>query len=460
MSDQRGPDDLWQLSVMMKRSGMESLEPHREPDPADRDSPELVAARRRARRRRLIGFGIAAVVLIAAVATYVPIVLNAPIHSASIAAAKPTVTLPAAAKLNLPQTGESAISIAGGDAYLGAGADGIFASQGGAAAVPIASISKLITALVILQAKPLAVGAPGPVLTFDKADADTYDKYFLLDATVSSMRNGSSMNERDSLEAMLVASACNYAEVVSTWAYGSQARFLSATRTWLAAKGLKDTKMVEPTGIDARNVSTPADMIALAKIAMADPVVSAMVAIKVLNVPNIDPVQNTNDLLGSDGITGIKTGTLTDTGSNLLFSANVDVGIGKPLSVVGVVLGGGSHDNVDTGVHQLLASIRLGFHLVTLVKPGEVIGTYTTPWKDHATIVASKGASILTWSNTAITSAMTTKSITTGSSGTGVGTITWKAGPMTVNVPLELQGTIAPPSDWWKLTHPADVFRK
>jgi D-alanyl-D-alanine carboxypeptidase (penicillin-binding protein 5/6) len=440
--------------------GLDSLEPHRGPDPTDRESPELVAARRRSRRRRLIGFGIAAVVLIAAVATYVPIVLNAPIHSASIAAAKPTVALPAAAKLNLPQTGESAVSISGGDAYLGTGADGIFAAQGGTAAVPIASISKLITALVILQAKPLAAGAPGPVLTFDKADADLYDKYYLLDGTVSSMRTGSSMNERDALETMLIASACNYAEAVSTWAYGSQARFLSATRAWLAAKGMKDTKIIEPTGIDAHNVSTPADMIILGKIAMADPIVSAMVGMRELNVPNIDPTQNTNDLIGLDGINGIKTGTLTDIGSNLLFSANVEVGIGKPLTVIGVVLGGGSHDFLDTGVHQLLASIRAGFHRVTLVKVGQVIGTYTTPWKDQATIVASKGASVLTWSNTPITSSMTTKSVTTGSGGTNVGTITWKAGPETVTAPLDLQGDIRPPSDWWKLTHPADVFRK
>ena len=171
-------------------------------------------------------------------------------------------------------------------------------------------------------------------------------------------------------------------------------------------------------------------------------------------------MQNTNDLLGLDGITGIKTGTLNDTGSNLLFSADVEVGIGAPLKVIGVVLGGGSHDNLDAGVHQLLASIRAGFHRVTLVKAGQVIGTYTTPWKDHATIVATKGASVLTWSNTPITSSMTTKSITTGSAGTKVGTITWKAGPTTVTAPLDLQGDIRPPSDWWKLTHPADVFRK
>jgi D-alanyl-D-alanine carboxypeptidase (penicillin-binding protein 5/6) len=73
---------------------------------------------------------------------------------------------------------------------------------------------------------------------------------------------------------MLVISASNYAEAASTWAFGSQPAFVSATKRWFAANGLAHTKIVEPTGIDPHNTSTPSDMIALGKLAMANPVKS------------------------------------------------------------------------------------------------------------------------------------------------------------------------------------------
>jgi D-alanyl-D-alanine carboxypeptidase (penicillin-binding protein 5/6) len=38
-----------------------------------------------------------------------------------------------------------------------------------------------------------------------------------------------------------------------------------------------------------------------------------------------------------------------------------------------------------------------------------------------------------------------------------VGSLTWTAGPNTVSVPLEVDGSIVPPTDWWRLTHPAEL---
>ena len=100
----------------------------------------------------------------------------------------------------------------------------------------------------------------------------------MLDATIAAMPTGSAMSEHDALETMLVASACNYAEAVSTWAFGSQGAFLSATKQWLAANGLTGTTIVEPTGISPRNTSTPSDLIAIGKLAAANPVIAQIVA--------------------------------------------------------------------------------------------------------------------------------------------------------------------------------------
>ena len=421
-------------------------------------APPDPSVRKRRRRRRAIVGGIVTLVIASLLGGYTAFALTAPLGTATLDAEAPTITIPAAAQLVLSPDGASAVSVAGADDYLGPTASGIWAAGGGDDPRPLASISKLITALVILDSKPLAgTGDPGPTITFSRADHALYDKYYVLDATIAAMPTGSSMSERDALEAMLLVSASNYAEAVSTWAYGSQSAFIRATRDWLAANGLNNTTMVEPTGIDPRNVSTPSDLIALGKIAMANPVIAEIVRMKTLEVPNIASAYNTNDLVGVGGITGIKTGTLEETGSNLLFSATLDVGIGEPLTIVGVVMGGFTHESVNLDVKALLASIQEGFHSVTLGQRRDQIGTYSTPWGESAGIMLGESAAVVTWSDTPITSTFTVEPVTTGDQGDAVGEITWVAGPTTVTVPLILADDIEPPTAWWRLTHPFEL---
>jgi D-alanyl-D-alanine carboxypeptidase (penicillin-binding protein 5/6) len=447
-------DGLAQLNDLLRES----------PSGGARRSPAPVdpVRRRRRRRRGLIAGAIVTLVLVGLVGGYVGWALNAPVGAPEATTHRPDVTVPAAVTLAMPgaDEGESAISVAGGDDYLGASAAGIWASSGGDVARPIASISKLITAMVVLNAKPLSSATDaGPTLSFDKADHDLYDKYYVLNATIAAMPTGSSMSEHDALETMLVVSACNYAEAVADWAFGSNAGFVSATRKWLAANGMTHTTMVEPTGIDDRNTSTPSDLIALGKLAAANPAVAAIVAKTSLDVPSLQGMPNTNDLLGSDGITGIKTGTLDASGSDLLFSATLEVGTKTPLSVIGVVLGGSSHGSVDDDVVALLHSITAGFHEVSLGTASQVVGTYSTPWGSSAKMVLGRAASVLTWSNTPVTSTMTTTRLTTGRDGERVGSVTWTAGKATVTVPVVLQGGIRQPTAWWRLTHPSQLGR-
>jgi D-alanyl-D-alanine carboxypeptidase (penicillin-binding protein 5/6) len=410
--------------------------------------------RRRRRRRRGLAALIVATVALASLGGYSAYALTAPVGDAILDASAPEVAVPGAAAVDVPG-GAFAVSVSGADEYLGETASGVWMSAGPSEPQPMASISKLVTALVILDAKPLAgVDDAGPTLTFNSAQT-LYDKYYLLGATVSRMRPGSTMSERDALEMMLVVSASNYAEAASTWAYGSQSAFLRAASAWLAANGLTGTTLVEPTGIDPRNVSTPADLVALGKIAMANPVVAQIVGTEILDVPNIDPARNTNALLGMSGITGIKTGTLEEYGSNLLFSSTLDVGLDEPLQVVGVVLGSG--DSLNSSVREFLESLKAGFHIVVFGESGDQIGTYTTAWGESARILLGGDASLLTWSDTPVTTSFEAGSLTTGSDGDEVGTVTWTVGDTTLTAPLVLDGSIEPPDAWWRLTHPFEL---
>ena len=128
------------------------------------------------------------------------------------------------------------ISVSGAEEYLPPEASGNWMASGGGEPRSIASITKLITAMVILSVKPLA-GAddPGPDITFSKADHALYDKYYVLGATIAPMPAGITMSEHQALEAMLIPSASNYAEAMATWAFGSQSADSTMSRVALSA---------------------------------------------------------------------------------------------------------------------------------------------------------------------------------------------------------------------------------
>lgn len=445
MTGQHDPDGLTQLAELMRDEHV----PEREPvDPV---------ARRRRRMRGGIIAGVVTVAVLGSAGGYAGWALNAPVGAAASSAEAPVVAPGPAAEIALSQDGATAISVAGAEEYLGPDAAGIWMRNGTDGTRPIASLTKLVTALVILDAKPLTADEAGPTITFSEADHDLYDHYYVLGATIAAMPAGSRMSERDALETILIPSASNYADAVATWAFGSRSAFVAAARDWLDEHGLTQTRIVEPTGLDPRNTSSTADLIALGRLAAADPVVSAIVAMPNLAVEGMDAMPNTNDLLGSHGITGLKTGTLAGHGSSLLFTADLEVGLPAPLSVTGVVLAGFSHQSVDADVAALLTSIEEGFHDVAVATAGQEVGTYTTPWGESATMVLATGATLFTWSDTPVEATIETTSLTTGADGEEVGTVTFSAGTATATVPVVLDGSISPPDAWWRLTHPGEL---
>ncbi|WP_240658576.1 D-alanyl-D-alanine carboxypeptidase family protein [Microbacterium sp. CPCC 204701] len=449
MTTHHSPDDLADLAELMSHEQEFAVG-------RGRVDPRV----RRARRRRAgIIVSVVILVILATVGGYTGWALTAPLGSPEGTWSAPQAPTPAAAAIALPTEGASAISISGADAYLGAEASGIWVSSGTDEPRSIASITKLITALVVLDARPLAgVDDPGPTITFSEADHDLYDEYYVLGATIAEMPAGSSMSLRDALATMLIPSASNYAEAISTWAYGSQGAFLRAAREWLAAHGLTGTTIVDPTGIDPRNTSTPSDLIALGKLAAADPVIAKIGGATSFSHPRIGAMSNTNNLLGTEGITGLKTGNLGAGSYNLLYTATLDVGMPERLSVTGVMLGGATRQSLGSDVVGLLTSIREGFHPVPLAARGDLLGSFSTPWGESAEVAVAEHASIFTWSDTPITVTVDTTTPETYADGEVIGTITWTAGPNTTTADVHIVGDIAPPTEWWRLTHPAELL--
>ncbi|QLD10997.1 D-alanyl-D-alanine carboxypeptidase family protein [Microbacterium oleivorans] len=445
----RDGDDLVEFAEMLRGGGA-----------TDRAARAIdPAARRRRRRRGLIASAVVAVVVLAPPAGYAAWALNAPLRAPLAAITAPSApAAPPAADIRFAPDGVAALSVAGAEAYLGPEAAGVWARYGDDEPRPIASITKLVTALVVLDAFPLADASDvGPTLTFDRADHALYDAYFVRDATIAAMPAGSSMSLRDALATMLVPSASNYAEVIAVWAFGSVDGYRRAADRWLSARGLERTTIVEPTGLDPRNTSTPTDLIALGRLAKADPTVSAIAATPSVSFPATGPLANTNRMLGEMGIDGLKTGTLEDSGSNLLYSATVDVGTAEPLRVIGVALGGASQQAVGASAAGVLQRLAAGFHRTALAQPGQRIGTYTTAWGSSLDVVLAEGASLLTWSDTPIVVEMQHREPVEWVDGETIGEVTWTAGPETDSTPVVLEGMIEPPTAWWRLTHPGEI---
>jgi len=395
------------------------------------------------RRRRITVFGGAALVL--GSLFYLPMTLLAPLSPAAAQVLPYSAPAATAPTLAWPSYGASAIGAIGYPDVL--------LTSGDQQPRSIASISKIVTSLVVLEKKPLSVGEEGPTLTMTAKDVDYYHDALKLNGKVEPVRPGLRLTQLQLLKLVLVSSANNYAETLVSWAFGTPAAFLSATRAWLADHGLDHTTMHDPSGLDPRNTSTASDLVALGKLALANPVVKGIVAAKTATIPGIGQIENTNELLGIDGVEGIKTGTLDEAGACLLFAAETKVGT-STVTVVGVILGGADHPSLNRDVRRLLASAEAGFHEVTLAEKGQPFASYTTVWGGQAQAVATGGKKLIVWGDTPVSAAVTTTPVRFDSADAKVGEVTFTVGGTEVSVPLELDAALADPGPLWRLANP------
>lgn len=399
------------------------------------------------RRRRIVVLGGGAVAL--ASAFYLPVTLLAPLPELSAHPVAYEAPAPEQPVIDFPAYGASGIGAVG---Y-----EGVLASNGVTTPLPIASISKVVTALVVLDAHPLAPGESGPDIVFTDADVAFYEQQLADDGIVADVTPGQAISQLNLLTVMLMKSANNYGQTLAAWAFGSESAYVDAARGWLAAHGLTSTSINDATGMNPANTSTVSDLIALGKLALDNPVIATAVSTSTLDVPGLGVVDNRNGLLGIDGVDGIKTGTLDESGACLLFAADHVIG-GENVTLVGVVLGGPDHPTINAAIQGLITQADAGFREVQLVADGQEFAEYDSPWGDEATAVAAESRSIVVWADTPVSVQVTTDDVRLATSGTRVGQLTFTIGNRTVVVPLELVGEIDDPGAWWRLTNPGELF--
>lgn len=395
------------------------------------------------RRRRLIMMGIMSLsVLIVCVVGYVVLANFAPSTEPKLT--NPKSLTQSAIKPNWPAYGSGAIGAIG--------FDGVLAQYGEKTTRPIASITKIITALVVLQAKPLNGNEDGPEIKITQSDVGIYNQAIAAGAAVKPVIVGSSMTEREMIEAMLLPSAANYSESLAIWAYGSVDSYLKAADTWLVNNNLIQTKVVDTSGLLPENISNTSDLISLGKIALKNSALSSIVSLKKINVNGIGEVSNSNSLLGVMGINGIKTGTTSEAGACMLFSSVIDVE-GEKITFVGVLLGADDRGQQNADIKNLLSSIQPGFRSVKLVSKGQVFANYATDWGQSAKLVSDKDIKAIVWSDTPIKQTVQADKIITAESGEQKGEVEIEIGKRVIKQPLIVDDSITNPSLIWRLLH-------
>ena len=141
--------------------------------------------------------------------------------------------------------------------------DQVLVSKNPQAVLPIASITKLMTALVVTEAQlPL-----DETLTVSQDDVDTEK------GSGSRLRVGTQLSRGDMLHLALMASENRAAHALGRHYPGGLDAFVEAMNRKAVELGMADTRYVEPTGLSSRNQSSATDLTLLVKAAYAHPII-------------------------------------------------------------------------------------------------------------------------------------------------------------------------------------------
>ena len=225
-------------------------------------------------------------------------------------------------------------------AAIGSTSSGIIArSASDEVSQPTASMAKVIAALAILKKRPIQSGQTGEKYVLTAHDVAHYTQDMSAGGSVVPVYEGMEVTQLEALQLMLMVSANNMADTLIDKTFGSQEAYASYAQTMLRNMGLTKTVVADASGMSPQTVSTPSELVRIGIAALASPVIARIVGQAEVDIPGIGEVRNTNKLLGSNGVVGIKTGTTGEAGSCLMFAAKYTTAENQPVTIVGVVMG-------------------------------------------------------------------------------------------------------------------------
>ena len=201
-------------------------------------------------------------------------------------------------------------------------------SKNTSTAAPIASITKLMTAMVVLDARL----SPDDDLTISTDDVDYVKR------SSSRLAVGAVLTRNDMLHLALMASENRAASAVSRYYPGGKQAFIRAMNVKALEIGAMHTHFVDPTGLDGGNVASAEDLVKLVQAAYQYPEIRAATTAPSHEVYIGDNsytvnFNNTNGLVrGGEWQIGLsKTGYTSEAGRCLVMQAKI---AGEPMIIV------------------------------------------------------------------------------------------------------------------------------
>lgn len=322
---------------------------------------------RRRRRNSLIGAIIIVFLFIILIGSSLGAAVSKPIF-------KVAVTLPQSYTVSAvtggiqwpPNPIESAVGVVG---------SGVLATNGDATPKPLASVTKLMTAYLILKDFPMSPSGNGFNYTVTQLDQTEWATAVSQGDSESRVMAGEVLSERTLLTYLLVPSADNVADLLARIDAKTVSSFVVKMNAQAKALGMYHTTYLDPSGLNPGDVSTAFDQTILAMQLIQNPIVKQIVDHPSINFPVSGWQQSTNPMLGVDGTYGIKTGYTPQAGGVLVFATPFNYQ-GLTLTVVGVMIGlAGTYSILRQLAHYgqlLFQSITKGLQKVNLPSQNDI----------------------------------------------------------------------------------------
>ncbi|MFF8958841.1 serine hydrolase [Streptomyces sp. NPDC014894] len=355
--------------------------------------------------------------------------------------------------LPFPGEGQGAVEVEG---------VGMVGTYGAQKPVPIASVTKTMTAYLILRDHPITGKQNGEKIAIDRRADEEYEKGEDSES-VEPVEEGQEYTQREMLQMLMISSANNVARLLARWDAGSEKAFVRKMNDTAKELGMTDTVYTDPSGLSKATVSTPQDQLKLARVAMKSDVFREIVDTPHIEIPTLGKtIYNGNGrALLKEGIGGIKTGSSTPAGGNLLWAAQVPVD-GKIHRILGVTLGVKDAPNLkaktELAVTHSIRVIEAAQDAVTsaiVVKKGDVVGRVEDGLGGLTPVVATKDLKAIGWAGHKVEITLDSGGGSVPGSGTAgdeVGRVSVGTGPGRVSAPVALQRDMAEPGVTDKLT--------
>jgi D-alanyl-D-alanine endopeptidase (penicillin-binding protein 7) len=192
-------------------------------------------------------------------------------------------------------------------------------SRNAANQAPIASITKLMTAMVVLDA---GLGMD-EAITISETDVDS------LRNSGSRLRVGTTLTRQETLHLALMSSENRAAAALARTYPGGSAQFVAAMNRKAVELDMRQTHFVDSTGLHSENVSTAEDLVKMVKAGYHYEAIRQMTTSEAYDVVNDSgrrtPYRNTNALVKSPAwdIGLSKTGFINEAGRCLVMQAQI-----------------------------------------------------------------------------------------------------------------------------------------